>query len=66
MSPEGLLPCSQQPSTGPYPEQLEPTGLSHPVYLSSILTQSSHLNLCLRSSLFLPGKGKGKLVPVLN
>jgi hypothetical protein len=35
MEPEGLLPCPQGPSTGPYPEQINPVHTT-PSYLSKI------------------------------
>jgi hypothetical protein len=55
MEPEGSLPHSQAPATCPYPEpnQSNPC-LPHPISWS-ILILSSHLRLCLPSSLFPPG-----------
>jgi hypothetical protein len=52
IEPEGSLLCSQEPSTGPYPEpdQLNPY---HPIPLRSILILPSHLCLGLPSGLFL-------------
>jgi hypothetical protein len=47
MEPEGSLPCSQEPSTGPYPV--------HPTPLRSILILSSHLRLGLPRGLFPSG-----------
>jgi hypothetical protein len=35
MEPEGSLPCSQEPSTGPYPKP-DPSSPYHPIYLSKI------------------------------
>jgi hypothetical protein len=46
MEPEGSLPCSQKPATGPYPES-DP---SIPIPLRSILMLSSHLRLGLCSN----------------
>jgi hypothetical protein len=46
MEPEGSLPCSQEPATGPYPE---------PHDLRVILILSSHLILGLPSGLFSSG-----------
>jgi hypothetical protein len=53
MEPESSLQCSQEPSTGPYPEpdQSSPY-LSHPVSLRSVLTLSTDLRLGLPSGLF--------------
>jgi hypothetical protein len=50
MEPESSLPCSQEPSTGPYPE---PGRFSpyHPI-LSLFLTLSTHLRLSLPNCLF--------------
>jgi hypothetical protein len=53
MEPEGSLPCSQEPSTGPYPwarsiQSIPP----HPVPLKFNLILSSHLHLGLPSGLF--------------
>jgi hypothetical protein len=52
MEPKGSLPCSQEPSTGPYPEphQSDP---SHPIL--SISTLSTHRRLGLLSGLFPSG-----------
>jgi hypothetical protein len=53
MEPEGLLPCFQEPTSGPCPEQDQPNPYtSQPINLSSILILSNHLRLGLPSSLF--------------
>jgi hypothetical protein len=52
MEPEGSFPCSQEPTTGPYPEPYQPTPPTSSV--RSILT-FSHLYLSLPNSLFLSG-----------
>jgi hypothetical protein len=52
--PEGSSPCSQEPSTGPYPEP-DPSSSYHPILslsLRSILILSTYLRLCLPSGLF--------------
>jgi hypothetical protein len=36
MEPEGLLPCSRKPATGPYPDQLEPSTHTLPPYFPKI------------------------------
>jgi hypothetical protein len=51
MEPEGSLLCSQEPSTGPYPEPDK----SHPISRRSILILSTHLRLGLPSGLFPSG-----------
>jgi hypothetical protein len=47
MQPEGSLPCSQEPSTGPYPEP-DQSNPHHPI-LRPILILSTHLRLGLPS-----------------
>jgi hypothetical protein len=55
MEPEGSLPCSQQPSTGLYPEP-DQSNPSIPPYLSKVhLILSTHLRLGLPSGLLPPG-----------
>jgi hypothetical protein len=52
MEPEGSLPCSQEPSTGPYPEP-DRASPYHPIVslLRSIIILSSHLRLGLPNGL---------------
>jgi hypothetical protein len=52
MEPEGSLPCSQEPSTGPYPE-LDRSSPYHSTYVRSILTLSTQPCLGLPSGVFL-------------
>jgi hypothetical protein len=49
--PEGSSPCSQEPSTGPYPEP-DRSSPSYPISLRSIIISSTHLRLGLPSGLF--------------
>jgi hypothetical protein len=53
MEPEGSLPCSKKPSTGPYPEPNQ-SSPHHPI-LRSILILSTHLRVGLPSGLFPSG-----------
>jgi hypothetical protein len=56
MEPEGSLPCSQEPCTGPYPEPDRSSPYqSLPISLRSILILSIHLRLGLPSGLFHSG-----------
>jgi hypothetical protein len=50
MEPEGSLPCSQEPPSGPYSEP-EQSNTYHPISLRSILILSTHLRLDLPSGL---------------
>jgi hypothetical protein len=50
MEPEGSLPCSQEPSTGPYPEP-DWSSLYH-LILTPILILSTYLRLGLPSGVF--------------
>jgi hypothetical protein len=54
MEPEGSLSCSQEPSTGPYPEP-DLSNASHPISLWSILILSTHQRLGRPSGLFPSG-----------
>jgi hypothetical protein len=54
MEPEGSLPCSQEPSTGPYPEP-DQSNPYHPISLISILILSTYLRLGLPSGPFPSG-----------
>jgi len=46
---EGLLPCSQEPDTGPVLSQMQP---SHPISFRSFLILSLHLRLGLTTWIF--------------
>jgi hypothetical protein len=52
--PEGSSPCSQEPSTGPYPEPVQ-SSPSHSISPRSILILSTHIRLGLPSGLFPSG-----------
>jgi hypothetical protein len=54
MDPEGSLPSSQEPSTGPYP-QPDQSSPYHPISVGSMLILYTHLHLCLPSGLFPSG-----------
>jgi hypothetical protein len=54
MEPEGLIPCSKEHSTGPYPEKIQSTP-SHSIPQRSILILSIHLRLGLTNGLFPSG-----------
>jgi hypothetical protein len=56
MEPEGSLPCSQEPSSGPYPEAdwSSPYNLNLSLYIT-ILMLFTHLRLCLSNDLFPSG-----------
>jgi hypothetical protein len=54
MEPEGSLPCSQEPSTGPYPEP-DRSNPHHSIPLRFILILSTHLRLGLPGGLFPSG-----------
>jgi hypothetical protein len=54
VEPEGSFLCSQEPSTGPYPEP-DKSNPYHPISLGYILILSAHLHLGLPSSLFPSG-----------
>jgi hypothetical protein len=54
MEPQGSLTCSQEPSTGLYPEPYQSTP-SHPISVRSILILSTHLRVGLSSGLFPSG-----------
>jgi hypothetical protein len=53
MGPESLLPCSQKPATGPYPEPAESSSIT--ICPRSVLMLFSHLRLGLPSGLLLSG-----------
>jgi hypothetical protein len=50
-----FIPCSQEPSTGPYPEPHQLIYTIHSISLRSILILSTHLRLGLPSGLFPSG-----------
>jgi hypothetical protein len=54
MEPEGSSPCSQEPSTGPYPQPDESSPY-YPIYLRSISILSSHLRLGLSADFYSSG-----------
>jgi hypothetical protein len=54
MEPEGSLPCSQEPSTGPYPEP-DRSSPYHPISVRSIVILSTHLRLGLPIGIFPSG-----------
>jgi hypothetical protein len=52
MEPKGSMPCSKEPSTGPYPESCE-SNPHHPIlYLRYILVLSTHLRLGIPRGFF--------------
>jgi hypothetical protein len=44
MEPEGLIPCSQEPSTGPYPESYQ----SNPIHSIQSYLSTIHFNIVHR------------------
>jgi hypothetical protein len=71
MEPEGSLPCSQEPATGPYPELVESSSYPHPASVASILILYSQLILTswdsavgIATSYWLDDRGVGVRVPV--
>jgi len=54
MEPEGLLPCSQEPATGPYFEPAESSPHLLTLFLRSIPVLSTHLRRSLPTGLFPP------------
>jgi hypothetical protein len=54
MEPEGSLPCSQEPSTGPYPEP-DRSSSYHPILSKMYFDIVPHLRLGLPSGLFPSG-----------
>jgi hypothetical protein len=61
MKPKYSLPCSQQPTIGPYPEPDESSPHINAVSLRFILILSSHLRLGLPSGLFPSGSPTNNL-----
>jgi hypothetical protein len=55
MEPEDSLQCSQEPTTGFYPEPDESNQHPQTIYLRSILILSSHVRLGLSNGLFSSG-----------
>jgi hypothetical protein len=55
MEPEGSLPCSQETSTGPYPEPDQSNSYHPMLFQRPILILSTHLRLGLPSGLFPSG-----------
>jgi hypothetical protein len=55
MEPEGSLPCSQEPSTGPYSESDQSNPYEPILSLRSILILSTHLRLGFPNGLFPSG-----------
>jgi hypothetical protein len=51
MEPDGSLPCSQEPSTGPYAEP-DKSNLAHPISRRFTLILSTHLRLGIPSGPF--------------
>jgi hypothetical protein len=55
MEPESSLPCSQEPSTGPYPESDESSPYDPIYFFKTLPVLPCHLRLGLPNGLFLSG-----------
>jgi hypothetical protein len=55
MKPEGSLPCSHEPTTGPYPNQMNRAHAMTFYFFTTTLILSSNLRLHLASCLFPSG-----------